>query len=331
MIANCGHDEHGKYSGGNAGDQTGTEWQIRSWYKYSYGWNCVLRYPDIKVAEEIAKQARDGANNDNIGYDQGQRLTFWNELAKVGYKVADIKTKCEADCSSGVAAIVKSVGYLLNIPALKEVSITNYTGSLKSNLRAVGFEVLTDEKYLTSDKYLKPGDILLNERHHTCINLDYGSKVKNEQTSADSGILEVVATDNPKGFWKRNDKGWWWEDTNGNYPTNDWKQINGREYCFDSKGYLYTDCFIKSRDYAKNGKIYYVDANGAWDNETYKWQKDEKGWWLSKVGTNDYLKSTWALIDGKWYYFRKSGYIYINCTATIDGKKYTFDKNGAMV
>lgn len=27
MISNCGHDERGKYSGGKAGDQTGTEWQ----------------------------------------------------------------------------------------------------------------------------------------------------------------------------------------------------------------------------------------------------------------------------------------------------------------
>ena len=52
---------------------------------------------------------------------------------------------------------------------------------------------------------------------------------------------------------------------------------------------------------------------------------------MSKVGSDEYLKSTWALIDGKWYYFRKSGYIYLNTTATIDGKKYTFDKNGAIV
>ena len=25
MISNCGHDERGKYSGGKAGDQTGTD------------------------------------------------------------------------------------------------------------------------------------------------------------------------------------------------------------------------------------------------------------------------------------------------------------------
>lgn len=32
MISNCGHDERGKYSGGKAGDQTRTEWQVINWY-----------------------------------------------------------------------------------------------------------------------------------------------------------------------------------------------------------------------------------------------------------------------------------------------------------
>lgn len=28
MISNCGHDENNRYSGGKAGDQTGTEYRI---------------------------------------------------------------------------------------------------------------------------------------------------------------------------------------------------------------------------------------------------------------------------------------------------------------
>lgn len=28
MISNCGHDENNRYSGGKAGDQTGTEWRV---------------------------------------------------------------------------------------------------------------------------------------------------------------------------------------------------------------------------------------------------------------------------------------------------------------
>ena len=44
MISNCGHDENNRYSGGKAGDQTGTEWRVINWYNRP--WKCVLRHPD---------------------------------------------------------------------------------------------------------------------------------------------------------------------------------------------------------------------------------------------------------------------------------------------
>lgn len=47
MISNSGHDEHGRYSGGAAGDQTGGEWARINWY--SRPWNIVLRHPDPAV------------------------------------------------------------------------------------------------------------------------------------------------------------------------------------------------------------------------------------------------------------------------------------------
>ena len=316
MIANSGHDERGKYSGGNAGDQTGTEWQVRSWYKYSYGWNCILRYPDEKVGKAIAKAARAAANNDNIGYDQYQRLTFWYELVKSEYDPAKIKNKCESDCSAGVTAIAKAVGYKLNIQSLKDLSITNYTGSMKPNFRAAGFEVLTDEKYLISDKYLKAGDILLNERHHTCINLDDGSAIK----------------PTVKEGWVKSDNGkWWYQYKDGSYPKSCWKTFKGKEDYFDSKGYLVTEEFIKSADYATNGKLYWVDKDGVWDGKVYKWQKDEKNrWWLGQVGGKWFAKSEWYVVDGKKYYFDNKGYM-VTGTRTIDGKICSFKKDGSLV
>lgn len=172
MISNCGHDENGKYSGGKAGDQTGTEWQVRTWYNRP--WNYVLRYPDTKVANEISRLATDAANNENIGYDQADRYTFWDQLKKCGYEPSKIKTPCEADCSSGVAAIVKAVGYLKNIKALQGVSIYLYTGNIRAGLKNAGFQVITDPKYLNSDNYLLPGDILLCEGHHVATNISTG-------------------------------------------------------------------------------------------------------------------------------------------------------------
>lgn len=171
MISNSGHDENGRYSGGKAGDQGG-EWVIQSWYNRP--WNVVLRHPDEKVRNEIAKLARAAANNNKIGYDQSQRTTFWNQLKKVGYDPSKITVACEADCSAGVSAIVKAVGYRLDIDKLKNVSEDAYTGNLRAALKNAGFTCLTASKYLTSAAYLLAGDVLLYEGHHTAINLDNG-------------------------------------------------------------------------------------------------------------------------------------------------------------
>lgn len=176
MISNCGSDENGGYSGGQAGDQTGNEWCIKPWYNRP--WNVILRHPNRAVGEKISELARAAALNPLIGYDQDDRLTFWEHLAASNFSPAQITIACEADCSSGVAAIVKATGYLLGIASLKSVDTDMYTGSERGELQTAGFEALTDSKYLTSPDYLLPGDILLYEGHHTATNLDIGDKAE---------------------------------------------------------------------------------------------------------------------------------------------------------
>lgn len=175
MISNCGHDENGRYSGGKAGDQTGTEWAVIPYYVRP--WDCVLRHPKATVQNKIAYMAKAAALNNLIGYDQNERTTFWYHLKASNYDPAQITIACEADCSSGVAAIVKATGCVLGDDEMASVSIDCWTGNLKSVLRGVGFQVLTGDKYTKSADYLLPGDILLNEAHHVAINLDKGSKV----------------------------------------------------------------------------------------------------------------------------------------------------------
>ena len=109
MISNCGKGESG-YSGQQAGDQTGQEYWLISWFNCN--WNCVLRHPNSKVRSLIAELATEAAKNDNIGYDQSDRLTFWNYLKNANYHPGNITVPCEADCSSSTAAIVKAAGYL---------------------------------------------------------------------------------------------------------------------------------------------------------------------------------------------------------------------------
>ena len=180
MISNSGHDENGIYSGGRAGDQTGGEWQIRTWYNRP--WNCVLRYPDRRVGDLIADLSKQAAQNDNIGYDQGQRSTYWEALKKAKYYPSKIKTLCESDCSAGVLANVKAAGYILGIQPLMNIDPNGWTGSMRQQLIEAGFRLLTASKYLTSDNYLMPGDILLNDRSHTAVNLDTGKYASNGLT-----------------------------------------------------------------------------------------------------------------------------------------------------
>lgn len=183
-ISNCGHDENNRYSGGTAGDQSGTEWYLRSWY--SCPWNYAIWHPDQKVNDLVAQLAIEAAQNDLVGYDQNQRTTFWTHLAASNYRPSQITVACEADCSSGVLSIVKAVGYLLGMSALQNVNINGYTGNEKSILESAGFVAHSDSKYLTTDAYLPKGAILLNTSHHTTINVTQGSSYSGSSSSSSS-------------------------------------------------------------------------------------------------------------------------------------------------
>lgn len=176
-ISNSGSDENGGAHGGKAGDQTGREWQLRSWYKRP--WTCVLRWPDMDVGTLIAQLSIDAALNNNIGYDQYQRDTYWKELKKVGFKPSKITTPCEEDCTAGVNADVHAAGYLLDIAAIKTIPETGIrSGNMRKYYKAAGFEVLTDSKYINGTAYLLPGDILLYDNHHAAANVTVGKSMR---------------------------------------------------------------------------------------------------------------------------------------------------------
>lgn len=193
-MSNCGHDENSKYSGGKAGDQTGNEWYLREWY--SYPWDYVLRWKDPELGALFADLAIEAAQNEKIGYDQGQRETFRTALASAGWRPANIKTACEADCSSGTVALIKAVGNLKGISALKNCSAT-YTGDMMPWFRSANgkkyFKILAGN-HLTDPSLAKKGDINLNEAHHVNITVDNGANAGAESagsgaTSSTGGLI----------------------------------------------------------------------------------------------------------------------------------------------
>jgi len=184
MISNCGKDERGKYAGGKAGDQTGQEYCLRPWYNRPWGY--VLRHPNEKVREELAKVARAAARNDHIGYNQAKRMTYYIQLKTVGWRPSKIKVNCESDCSASTSANVIAVGYRLHRKELQRLRPDMTTGNIRPALRKAGFKVLTDDRFTKSSEYLMPGDILLCEGHHVAINVSWGKEVRNLAVSAKS-------------------------------------------------------------------------------------------------------------------------------------------------
>lgn len=158
-ISNCGHDENGNYKNGAAGDQSGTEWYVKDSARDS--WECFYRanYPEAR--SKIAEYASAAAANDCIGYDQNERMTFWQHLVTSNYNPAEITINCEADCSSGVGSIVKAVGNVLGISELANVdaSLTTYTED--AELTSHGFARIS----CASDEPTIAGDIMLRNGH----------------------------------------------------------------------------------------------------------------------------------------------------------------------
>lgn len=175
MAIKIGHasiDENGKAAGGAAGDQTGCEVCIRSYYKNT--WDAVMRPKKLEIAEKSAKFIEDACANANIGYDQWGRNSLFTEAKKVNFNCSKITVKCECDCSSLIHVAVLAAG-----ANVRYVGNAFTTRTMIDKLMASGdYEKLTDSKYIKSDEYLKRGDILVKKGSHTVMVLEDGTKVQ---------------------------------------------------------------------------------------------------------------------------------------------------------
>ena len=180
MSVKIGHasiDERGKGRDGRAGDQSGREVCVREWYPK--GWTVNLRPKSVIIAEKSATACEKICANKNVGYDMDQRNTLHTQAKSVGYDLSKIDKPCETDCSAlmtlcAIAAGVTSLEYTGNAPT---------TSTMRRSFAASGaYEALTDSKYLTTDAYLRRGDILVAEGHHTVMVLEDGQKVSENQS-----------------------------------------------------------------------------------------------------------------------------------------------------
>jgi len=61
------------------------------------------------------------------------------------------------------------------------------------------------------------------------------------------------------GEWKSDAKGYWYQEDNGDYPVSTWRHIDGKDYYFDSNGYMLANTTTPDG--------YKVGADGAWIQE----------------------------------------------------------------
>ena len=165
-ISNSGKNENGHVSGGKPGDQNGQEWKLCPWYNRP--WNCVLRYPNAKVAATMNNLAVAAAKNDHIGYDQPRRTTYWDQLKANNYDPSKITKDCDDDCSAGVCANIKAAGYICGDTRLQDLPITS-THYMRAELTKRGFQCFTSSDYTRSSAKLQPGDVLLNDNAHAAM------------------------------------------------------------------------------------------------------------------------------------------------------------------
>ncbi|MGN0343002.1 MAG: CAP domain-containing protein [Roseburia sp.] len=141
--------------------------------------------------------------------------------------------------------------------------------------------------------------------------------------------------------WKKDSIGWWYQQDDGSYPANQWKQIGGQWYYFKANGYMATGWLWNGSNWyymgsdgamrtgwqniagtyyymyadgrmASNTYIgeYFVDSSGAWVSRsvTGTWKQEGDRWWYCH-GDGSYTVSDWEQINGKWYYFDAEGWM----------------------
>ena len=170
-------DERGKATGGKAGDQTGKEVCIRTYYVHSKGWR-VLRPKSAAAADMIAQDAQAACDNPHIGYDQDQRESLYAAAEPYGFNCAKVKTNCETDCSALVRVCCAYAG--IKLPSF------NTSNEAQVLLDSGKFKELTGSKYTSQSTYLRRGDILVTRtKGHTEIVLNDGNK---------AGVTTVTTT-----------------------------------------------------------------------------------------------------------------------------------------
>lgn len=157
IIGSARSDENGNISGGRVGDQTGREVSTQLFYMHSKGWY-RLRPKNAEHAKKIAQAMKNACDNENFGYDQGNRAAV--KIVKEYGSTKAVTEKTETDCSNLVRACI--------LEATGEDVGEFYTGNEADVLEKSGLFEKRAEVKSSADVY--DGDVLVTKtKGHTAI------------------------------------------------------------------------------------------------------------------------------------------------------------------
>lgn len=176
LIVHALRDENGNLKNGRAGDQNGKEVLISNWYLHKKSW-VLLRPNSPEIAKKIVEAAKKAAANPDIGYDQNNRYSLYEEVRYKGFDPSKTTRPVETVCSDLVrVCIANAYG--------RDIVGKVLTSSLPERLVKTGeFTKYTSSKYCKSSAYLKAGDILCTPvSGHVVIVISDGSKTTSKLT-----------------------------------------------------------------------------------------------------------------------------------------------------
>ena len=122
LLVEAAHDENGKLSYGQPGDQTGDEVRLRE-VSDKESFTYYFRCPDKTAAKAMAKDAIDVAGNNHVGYAQygannlSSRYGLYYAMKTFSGKVdfSKLTIYCNVDCSALISDLLNNNGYKASV------------------------------------------------------------------------------------------------------------------------------------------------------------------------------------------------------------------------
>lgn len=177
LLGSATIDERGRASGGKAGNQA-NELKIQNFYLHKLGWYRLRAY-DYNTRMKISDCMKKAVNNRNIGYDQNQRLSLYNEVKKYGFDCSKVSVPVETDCSALVRVCLAYAG----------INVGNFTTLNERNV------LMATNKFsctrITKESECMEGDILVTvTKGHTVV-ITQGFKSEPVPTNPDEAIAII--------------------------------------------------------------------------------------------------------------------------------------------